>query len=512
MSSHITAAASALFLIVGCAQREGQPEYAASQPRDLQSSPPEPVAYPRGSWRLARQQLPDVVLSVSHILIRHRASSDEDWVLFLEEKVPPKATERTRERALSLIQRLAARLEAQPQAFAEVAKENSDDRASAQYGGHLGFVPADRLPPPFLDALAAMPVGSISRVVETSLGFHLIRREPLGPETALSASEIIISHEHSDASLAALATERDRSRDEALALAEDLAQQARATSGGFSTLVAQHSDAETATRAGNIGTYSTYAPVNLGRELAALARLPVGGVTDPIESAVGFRVLQRTRPAEEPELAMTDLVLRYDPAATEGEHSRQSVRKRAKSVERELHRAPERFELLQREICCAGRVHGATEGRWRHGMGVALREVAIGELTRAVETPQGFHIMKRLDPSMLPPAHLLTELPSPKKADTAFLVANTQGRELADAIRDLQDPASALLRLSDDEARTFKAILNDAAELLEGQAGEQRAQTVEHARRRIWELLGPERFGVYQAFVQREVTSRLMEL
>lgn len=60
------------------------------------------------------------------------------------------------------------------QAFSDVAREFSEDLASRDAGGDLGFAPVGTYDPAFEDAVAALPLNQVSDPVETSYGFHLV--------------------------------------------------------------------------------------------------------------------------------------------------------------------------------------------------------------------------------------------------------------------------------------------------------------------------------------------------
>ncbi|NIR45208.1 MAG: hypothetical protein GWN99_12560 [Gemmatimonadetes bacterium] len=61
--------------------------------------------------------------------------------------------------------------------FARLAREYSDDAASRPDGGNLGWVQRGDLLPEFEDALWSLRPGQISDIVETSVGFHIIKLE-----------------------------------------------------------------------------------------------------------------------------------------------------------------------------------------------------------------------------------------------------------------------------------------------------------------------------------------------
>ncbi len=64
--------------------------------------------------------------------------------------------------------------EATPENFAEFAAANSTDPSAAANSGSLGFATADQYVPAFGIAASALSVGSISEIVETDFGYHLI--------------------------------------------------------------------------------------------------------------------------------------------------------------------------------------------------------------------------------------------------------------------------------------------------------------------------------------------------
>ena len=69
--------------------------------------------------------------------------------------------------------------------FSTVARAQSQDQGSAPNGGDLGFFPKGQMTPQFEDAAFKLKAGTVSPVVETPFGFHIIKvHERRAPRTA----------------------------------------------------------------------------------------------------------------------------------------------------------------------------------------------------------------------------------------------------------------------------------------------------------------------------------------
>ena len=82
--------------------------------------------------------------------------------------------QRDEESALALLGEIKARL-ALGESFSELAKEFSEDLASAQFDGDLGYTSGETFPDAFELALVNLELNQVSDPVKTEAGYHLIK-------------------------------------------------------------------------------------------------------------------------------------------------------------------------------------------------------------------------------------------------------------------------------------------------------------------------------------------------
>ncbi|MBE0473260.1 SurA N-terminal domain-containing protein [Rhodoferax sp.] len=88
---------------------------------------------------------------------------------------PKQATDADRQKARLKAEELLKAARANPAAFADLAKQNSQDPGSAAKGGDLGYFARGAMVKPFEDAAFALQNGAISDLVESDFGFHIIQ-------------------------------------------------------------------------------------------------------------------------------------------------------------------------------------------------------------------------------------------------------------------------------------------------------------------------------------------------
>ena len=70
---------------------------------------------------------------------------------------------------------ILAEVKKNPDNFAKIAEQKSDDKGSAARGGELGFFPKEAMVKEFADAAFAMKPNTISDVVQSNFGYHIIK-------------------------------------------------------------------------------------------------------------------------------------------------------------------------------------------------------------------------------------------------------------------------------------------------------------------------------------------------
>ncbi len=366
--------------------------------------------YPPGKWRLLpAAELGATMLWLSDIVIRHSGVSfpnvsfnHSGWLT--AEPLQARSQQEALARAEEVVRRAR-----DGESFEDLAREYSDELETSSRGGSLGGVLASHLLPwpHVLDALETLGPGEVSNVIETDTGYHVLLRRPPPPDVTVSGRRLVIAHDGAPwIALAARGPVPQRSRAEALALARDLYERARAQPAEFELLVTERSEHRDGARGGDFGTWSTREPTELPREVEVLAGLGIGEVAAPIDSLWGIQIIQRTEDRARERFAMASLELIYDPSRPESEPaSRQSAQRRIEELSVNLREHPDRFAALQREYCCDV-VSEIVSGRHSPALESALGQLAPEQITgEPIEEPNlRFMLVKRLPLTLLPRA------------------------------------------------------------------------------------------------------------
>ncbi len=206
-------------------------------------------------------------INVSHLLVEVEAGADDSTAQAAYEEA-----NRLREKLMGA------------ESFSEVARVHSDDPSARQNGGNIGYLTAP-LPDGFYEfetAVYKTEVGEFSKPVRSNMGYHVIRVN----DRRTARGEVELAH-----ILIRFATDESAGpspEEKVETVLEEL-------EGGksFREVAQRHSeDAATANRGGYVG----FAGINLFErsfEDAAFSIPEDGAYTGPVETRVGYHIIQR---------------------------------------------------------------------------------------------------------------------------------------------------------------------------------------------------------------------------
>jgi peptidyl-prolyl cis-trans isomerase D len=102
-----------------------------------------------------------------------------------------------------------ARVEEGEEAFADVAREVSEDFVTAEQGGHLGVVPQGQMLPALDSAVFATAAGALAGPVQSPSGYHLLRTDERWGQDSARVSHILIPIQRTEDSEMTLLTLAD---------------------------------------------------------------------------------------------------------------------------------------------------------------------------------------------------------------------------------------------------------------------------------------------------------------
>ncbi|MCW5601911.1 SurA N-terminal domain-containing protein [Nitrosomonas sp.] len=106
------------------------------------------------------------------------------------------ASDEEKAEARAKAEELLSQLEDEPEKFAELASEYSEDPGSAKLGGDLGFLRRGILVKEFEDVLFEMAPDEIRGPIQTAFGFHVIKLAAIKPADVIPLEEVSAEIEH----------------------------------------------------------------------------------------------------------------------------------------------------------------------------------------------------------------------------------------------------------------------------------------------------------------------------
>jgi hypothetical protein len=448
-----------------------------------------------GRWRIEPSLLSPVRIRFASILVRHK-DVDADQASVVR---PGEAVTRTREEALRRAFALAQELAHHPERFENLARQASDDTSASVSGGVFGIVPALALEPIQLDALAGLKIGELEGPIETSMGFEIIKRLPVTPETHIAMRRILFTY-NSARIRSELRKKVDRPRAAALAAANELGAAIRAGSISFAEAARLHSDAIDGDFGGDRGIWPTHQESGTSTTgLELLTHAGVGEVVGPLDTADGYELLVRTTEIERTRYATSAIVI-FDVETDGAPRTRADSVVLASKIAAELKREPSRFGDLQEQYCGDScnvfpTAWPARSGAWR--IEAALDKLPIGGVSDVVDTPAALYILRRENPetaSQEPTPVYSYEMPQPEPRTFSEIILTSDPETLITGMRMFFATQTQPLQVTKEEMERCELLMEQVELDFRSAPVEQRTEIVAASERELVAILGVDRF------------------
>lgn len=145
----------------------GSTKVSTSDVKDFYNKNKETFNYPE------RVRASHILVKVNPAEIKQEIISQDKKGLFTSEDINKK-TQEVIDAKMTLAKEIRQKALNNPDTFASLAKQYSDDKVSAERGGDLGFFTKDAMVKPFSEAAFTLKPGTISNIVVTDYGNHII--------------------------------------------------------------------------------------------------------------------------------------------------------------------------------------------------------------------------------------------------------------------------------------------------------------------------------------------------
>ena len=229
-------------------------------------------------------------------------------------------------------------------------------------------------------------------------------KAPGEPGPQIAASHILLAYQ---GAMRADPNKVKRTKEEAQAEIKKVLEEVRKDTSKFAELAKKYSDAPDKERGGDLGVI----PANIGDHPFAKATkdLKEGDVSEPVETPFGFHILMRKTPP--PQYAGAHILVAYKGAMRADAkitRTKEEAQKAAADLAEKLKKDASAFaEMAKKNSDGPSGPKGGSLGKWFKGMMVpafdtAIEKLKIGEVSDPVETPFGYHVIKRDDPDKMP--------------------------------------------------------------------------------------------------------------
>jgi len=199
------------------------------------------------------------------------------------------------------VQAILDEVKKSPEKFADLAKEKSEDLATKDNGGDIGYVEDGGVHSEFFKPIAEIGKDEIySKVFENGEGFNILKRGETKQELKVKANHLLICYKGADR------CEKETSKEDAKKQIEEL--KAKATPENFVQLVKENSTEPGADKTGgDLGFFSRGQMVKEFED--AVFNMKVGEIIGPIETQFGYHLIYKTDEKEVPTYQVSRILI-----------------------------------------------------------------------------------------------------------------------------------------------------------------------------------------------------------
>ena len=217
------------------------------------------------------------------------------------------------------------------------------------------------------------------------------------PPDELSAAHILIMHKGSERAPAKIT----RTKQEALALANEIAAKAKAEGADFAALAKEYSDGPSGPGGGDLGSFPPHAMIP--EFSAATIKLAIGEVSDPVETPFGYHIIRRQEVQVTPKASAKHILVQYQGSMRAPGTVTRTQEEALARIQECLKKSGEgqKFEDLALEYSDGpsgpdgGDLGEFPKGAMHPAFDEAVFACEVGKITEIVETPFGYHIIYR---------------------------------------------------------------------------------------------------------------------
>jgi peptidyl-prolyl cis-trans isomerase D len=146
----------------------------------------------QAAYKTPEQVKMEYLVLSKEALMADQSVADDELKQAYEKQYAPAFVEK--DKARKKAEEILSQVKKDPNKFAELAKQYSQDPGSAKNGGDLGYFPRGVMVKPFEDTAFRMKVGQVSDLVESDFGYHIIKLTGIKPAGKDSQEERQASH------------------------------------------------------------------------------------------------------------------------------------------------------------------------------------------------------------------------------------------------------------------------------------------------------------------------------